>query len=133
MLPIALLMLPIIIMGAVETSMSVMNIFSRSPQIYYSHVHKTTQNLSWQTIALSVVGNCINIAGYYIINHDWAQISVAAVVLMLDVVMLCQIYLYDDEMVRRRRALRVPDTSFFGLSENESENEMNDLLKVAQT
>jgi mannose-P-dolichol utilization defect protein 1 len=98
---LSLLFLPPLYLSVVETSTSVLNIFSRAPQIIYSHRNKTTQNLSMSTIVLSIVGNVVNIGGYYFINHDWSQISISLVVITADCIMVWQILQYDGERVRQ--------------------------------
>lgn len=96
-LSVSFLFIPKRSLDWIELSTSLFNIFSRYPQIDYCYWNKSTDNLNWIPIALSVIGNVINICGYYYIaNANIPQIIVAVIVIILDVILLLLIYKYGD-------------------------------------
>lgn len=96
-LTFSFLFIPKNLLNWIELSTSFFNVFCRYPQIDYCYWNMTADNLNWIPIALSVVGNIINICGYYYIaNANVPQIVVATIVIILDVVLLLLIYKYGD-------------------------------------
>ena len=94
---VTFLFIPKRLLDWIELSTSFFNIFSRYPQIDYCYWNKTTDNLNWIPIALSIIGNVINICGYYYIaNASIPQIVVAVIVIILDAILLVLIYKYGD-------------------------------------